>query len=152
MASLAANPRPHLLMPWSLAWLRSKRLCPLFKTPLMDWRKGLCLLLNKITIKNKYPIPLIADLFNQLGKGITLPNSTCTLGTTKLTCQGRWTQYRMHNKVRVLRIPSMPFDLTNVLATFCTLMNKVLQLFLDHFVVVYLNDIVVYNTTLEEHT
>ncbi|KAA3473068.1 reverse transcriptase [Gossypium australe] len=45
----------------------------------------------------------------------------------------------------------MPFGLTNVLATFYTLMNKVLQPFLDRFVVVYLNDVVVYSKSLEEH-
>ena len=45
----------------------------------------------------------------------------------------------------------MSFGLTNALATFCTLMNKVLQPFLDRFVVVYLDDIVVYSTTLAEH-
>ncbi|KAL4298378.1 hypothetical protein GQ457_12G011490 [Hibiscus cannabinus] len=45
----------------------------------------------------------------------------------------------------------MPFGLTNIPATFCTLMNKVLQPFLDHFVAVYLNVIAIYITTLEEH-
>lgn len=45
----------------------------------------------------------------------------------------------------------MPFGLTNALATFCTLMNKVVQLFLDRFVVIYLDDITIYSAMLEEH-
>lgn len=45
----------------------------------------------------------------------------------------------------------MPFGLANAPATFCTLMNEVFHDCLDKFVVVYLNDIVVYSSTLEEH-
>jgi len=45
----------------------------------------------------------------------------------------------------------MPFGLTNALVTFCTLMNKVLESFLDHSVVVYLDDIVVYSQTMDKH-
>ena len=45
----------------------------------------------------------------------------------------------------------MPFGLTNAPTTFCNLMNDVFFDYLDRFVVVYLDDIVVYNNTLEEH-
>ena len=45
----------------------------------------------------------------------------------------------------------MPFELINVPTTFCNLMNDVLFDFLDSFVVVYLDDIVIYNLTLEDH-
>ncbi|KAI9173971.1 hypothetical protein LWI28_009620 [Acer negundo] len=45
----------------------------------------------------------------------------------------------------------MPFGLTNALATFCNLMNDVLYKFFDKFVIVYLNDIVIYNESLVEH-
>ena len=43
------------------------------------------------------------------------------------------------------------FGLTNALTTFCTLMNQVLHEYLDKFVVVYLDDIVVYCASMEEH-
>ena len=45
----------------------------------------------------------------------------------------------------------MPFRLTNVLATFCTLINQVFHEYLDKFVVMYLDDIMVYSATMEEH-
>ena len=45
----------------------------------------------------------------------------------------------------------MPFGLINAPITFCTLINKIFHLYLNKFVVVYLNDIVIYNNTLKEH-
>ncbi|KAE8674458.1 hypothetical protein F3Y22_tig00111754pilonHSYRG00072 [Hibiscus syriacus] len=108
--------------------------------------------LKKLTVKNKYPIPLIADLFDQFGGARWF---------TKLDLRSDYYQVRIAEgdepkTACVTRYGSyeylvMPFGLTNAPTTFCTLMNKVLQPFLDHFVVVYLDDIVVYSNTLEEH-
>ncbi|GKV44052.1 hypothetical protein SLEP1_g51279 [Rubroshorea leprosula] len=108
--------------------------------------------LNKITVKNKYPIPLIDDLFDKLGKARWF---------SKLDLRSRYWQVRIAegDEVKTICVTHygayeflmMPFSLTNASATFYTLMNKVVHPFLDQFVVVYLGDIVVYNETLEEH-
>lgn len=108
--------------------------------------------LNKVTIKNKYPVPNVADLFDRLLKVTYF---------TKLDLRSRYWQVRIAagdeaNTTIVIRYESfeflvMPFGLTNTLTTFCNLMNDVLYKLLDRFVVVYLDDIVVYSETLEEH-
>ncbi|KAE8706830.1 cytochrome P450 78A7-like [Hibiscus syriacus] len=108
--------------------------------------------LNKLTVKNKYLIPLITDLFDQLGGARWFTKLDLRSGyyqvqiaegdEPKTACVTRYGSYEFL---------VMPFDLTNAPVTFCTLMNKVLQPCLDRFIVVYLDDIVVYNKTLEEH-
>ena len=58
---------------------------------------------------------------------------------------------RVLTRYGVFEFLAMPFGLTNAPATFCTLMNQVFHEYLDQFIIVYLDDIVVYSTTLEEH-
>nr|CAN73718.1 hypothetical protein VITISV_010227 [Vitis vinifera] len=108
--------------------------------------------LNKVTVNNKYPIPLIADLFDQLGRAryftkLDLRSSYYQVriaegDEAKTTCVTRYGSYEFL---------VMPFGLTNAPAMFCTLMNKIFHPYLDKFVVVYLDDIVIYSNTLKEH-
>ena len=108
--------------------------------------------LNKVTVKKKYPIPLIADLFDQLGRARYF---------TKLDLRSRYYQVRIAEgdelkTTCVTRYSSckflvMPFGLTNAPTKFYTLMNKIFLPYLDKFVVVYLDDIVIYSSILKEH-
>ena len=108
--------------------------------------------LNKVTIKNKYPIPLVAELFDRLLKASYFTKLDLRSGywqvwivvgdEGKTTCVTRYGSYEFL---------VMPFGLNNAPSTFCNLMNDVLFDYLDAFVVVYLDDIVVYCQTLIEH-
>nr|XP_016483424.1 PREDICTED: uncharacterized protein LOC107804107 [Nicotiana tabacum] len=108
--------------------------------------------LNKVTVKNKYHIPLIADLFDRLGQAKVFTKMDLRKGyyqvriadgdEPKTTCVTRYGAFEWL---------VMPFGLTNALATFCTLMNKLFHPFLDQFVVIYLDDIVVYSNNIEDH-
>ncbi|KAK8658467.1 hypothetical protein V6N13_036673 [Hibiscus sabdariffa] len=108
--------------------------------------------LNKVMVRNKYPIPLIADLFDQLCKAKYF---------TKLDLRSGYHQVRIAKgdepkttcvtRYGAFEFLVMPFGLTNAPATFCTLMNQVFHDFLDKFVVIYLDDIMIYSTSLREH-
>ena len=108
--------------------------------------------LNKMMVKNKYPISLIQDLFDGLSKATYL---------TKLDLRSSYWQVRIARDdvpktTCVTRNGSfeflvMPFGLTNAPATFCNLMNDVFHDNADVFVVVYLDDIVIYSKSFEDH-
>ncbi|XP_019245192.1 PREDICTED: uncharacterized protein LOC109225055 [Nicotiana attenuata] len=103
-------------------------------------------------MKNKYPIPLMEDLFDRLGSATVFTKIDLKTGywqvhiaegdEHKTTCGTRYGSFDFL---------VMPFDLTKAPAIFCTLMNQVFEEYIDEFVVVYLDDIVVYSQTLEEH-
>lgn len=108
--------------------------------------------LTKVTIKKKYPIPLIANMFDQLDH---------TKYFSKLDLRSRYYQVRIAERdepkkicvtwYEAYKFLLISFGLTNASATFCILMNKIFYLYLDQFVVVYLDDIVIYSSTFEEH-
>ncbi|KAA0036157.1 RNA-directed DNA polymerase-like protein [Cucumis melo var. makuwa] len=108
--------------------------------------------LNKLTVRNKYPLLIITNLFDSLHGEKYFSKLDLRSGyyqvriaegdEPKTTCVTRYGSFEFL---------VMPFGLTNAPATFCTLMNQVFHEYLDKFVVVYLDDIVVYSTTMEEH-
>jgi len=108
--------------------------------------------LNKITIKNRHPLPLIGESLDRLRSATVFSKLDLRAGynLVRIAEGDEWkTAFRTrygHFEYRV-----MPFGLTNAPATFQHLMNDVLRDFLDDFVVVYLDDILIFSTSLDEH-
>jgi hypothetical protein len=128
---------------------------PVIFVPKKDSTQRLCMdycALNEVTIKNKYPMSRIDDLFDQL-------HGTCVF--SKIDLRSGYHQL----KVRECDIPKtafisryglykfmvMSFGLTNALAYFMYMVNKVFMEYLDKFVVVFINDILVYSRSEKEH-
>jgi hypothetical protein len=108
--------------------------------------------LNKITVKNSYPIPLVADCFDRLSRARYYTKIDLRSGYWQVRIkEGDEAKTTVVTRYGAFEFKVMPFGLTNAPATFCTMMNQVLHGFLDDFVVVYLDDIVIYSETLEEH-
>ena len=118
----------------------SLRLC-------VDYRQ-----LNKITEKNKYPLSRIDDLFDQLQGTEYFP---------KIDLQSRYHQLRI-KKEDILKMAFrtryghyeflvLSFGLTNALATFMDLMNRVFKPYLDTFMIIFIDDILIYSKSQAKH-
>jgi hypothetical protein len=129
--------------------------CPTLFVVKKDKELRLCVdyrLLNAITIKNKYPIPNIDILFDQLAGAQVL---------SKVDLCSRYHQIKIHSedipktafsmRYGLYEYLVMSFRLTNAPAHFMYLMNSVFMPELDKFVVVFIDDILVYLENLEEH-
>jgi hypothetical protein len=108
--------------------------------------------LNEVTIKNKYPLPRIDDLFDQLRGACVFSKidlRSCyhqlKIGASDIPKTSFTTQYGLYEYT------VMSFSLTNALAYFMYLMNKVFMEYLDKFVVVFIDDILVFSKNEEEH-
>ena len=119
---------------------RTLRLC-------IDFRQ-----LNKVTVKNKYPLPRIDDLFDQLKDAKIFSKIDLRSGYHQVRINDEdisktafRTRYGHYEFTVVL------FGLTNALVVFMSLMNGVFRDYLDKFVIVFLDDILVYSKSEEEH-
>ncbi|GJZ37790.1 putative reverse transcriptase domain-containing protein [Tanacetum coccineum] len=108
--------------------------------------------LNKLTVKNRYPLLRIDNLFDQLqGSSVY----------SKIDLRSGYHQLRVHEedipktafKTRYghYEFQVMPFGLTNAPAVFMDLMNRVYKPYLDKFVIVFIDDILIYSKTKQEH-
>jgi hypothetical protein len=119
--------------------------------------KELCLCvdyrpLNAVTIKNKYPLPRIDILFDQLAGAQVF---------SKIDLRSSYHQIKIHTegipkttfttRYGLYEYLVMSFGLTNTSAHFMYLMNSVFMLELDKFVVVFIDDILLYSKSMEEH-
>ena len=113
----------------------------------VDYRK-----LNRVTVKNNYPLPRIEDLFDQL-------NGDCYF--LKIDLRSRYHQLRVRDsdisttsfctRYGHFEFVVMPFGLKNSPSAFMDMMNRIYHLYLDQFVVVFVEDILIYSKGRAEH-
>ncbi|KAL0543844.1 hypothetical protein IC582_018949 [Cucumis melo] len=118
----------------------SMRLC-------IDYRE-----LNKVTIKNRYPLPRIDDLFDQLQGATVFSKIDLQSGYDQLRIKdGDVPKTAFRSRYGHYEFIVMSFGLTNAPAVFMNLMNIVFREFLDTFVIVFMDHILIYSKTEVEH-
>ncbi|GJV44341.1 putative nucleotidyltransferase, ribonuclease H [Tanacetum coccineum] len=132
--------------PWGAPVLFVKKKDGYFRM-CIDYRE-----LNKLTVKNRYPLPRIGDLFDQLQGSQFF---------SKIDLRPGYHQLRVHEddipktafrtRYGHFEFTVMPFGLTNGATVFMDLMNRVCRPYLDEFVIVFIDNILIYFKTQEEH-
>jgi hypothetical protein len=128
---------------------------PMIFVPEKDGTQRLCMdyrALNEVIIKNKYPLPRIDDLFNQLRGACVFSKNDLRSGYHQLRVREcDISKIEFVSRYGLYEFMVMSFGLTNAAAYFMYMMNKVFMEYLDKFVVVFIDDIWVYSWSEEEH-
>jgi len=128
---------------------------PILFVPKPDGSLRLCVdyrNLNKLTILNKYPLPLMDELRDRVAGAKVFTKLDLTDGYHLIRMR-KGDEYKTAFRTRYgqYEYKVMPFGLVNAPATFQTMMNKILREFLDHGVVVYLDDVLRYSENMDDH-
>ena len=128
---------------------------PVLFVPKKDGGLRMCVdyrALNKLTVKNSYPIPRIDEIFDHLRGAkffskIDLRSGyhQIRLDSDSIPMTAFRTRYGLYEYL------VLPFGLTNAPASFMSMMNSILHEYIDQFVMAYLDDILIFSNTLEEH-